>query len=112
MPGNGGSSFGIVALIYSLQFGFSLRTVMYFLVQVEGIFTSVERILEFSENIDQEPPWDQPLDKELEIQNWPGDKCTLELVSVCMRYLPHLPRALEGVSVAFAPYEKVGIVGR
>merc|ERR1719428_2622875 len=41
-----------------------------------------------------------------------GTKFTLEFVSVRIRYLPHLPRALDCMSAAFCPREKAGIVGR
>eukprot|EP00746_Dinoflagellata_sp_MGD_P144534 gnl/MRDRNA2_/MRDRNA2_77248_c0_seq2.p1 gnl/MRDRNA2_/MRDRNA2_77248_c0~~gnl/MRDRNA2_/MRDRNA2_77248_c0_seq2.p1 ORF type:complete len:607 (-),score=109.67 gnl/MRDRNA2_/MRDRNA2_77248_c0_seq2:409-2118(-) len=110
-PSQVSSSFGLVALIYTIEIRNALKWAVYFAVQVEGTFASVERCADFCE-IEQEPAWQLPPDANLEKQKWPGTNFTLEFVSVSIRYLPHLPRALDCMSVAFTPREKVGIVGR
>jgi len=111
-PGAGNSTFGAVALIYALQLGFSLKTVSYFLVQVEGVLASVERASEFTERLDQEPPRQLPNDAALVQAKWPGSEATLVFENVCVRYLPGMPRALDGLTMNLKAKEKVGIVGR
>jgi ABC-type multidrug transport system fused ATPase/permease subunit len=101
-----------VALIYVLQLGFSLKTVSYFLVQVEGVFASVERIMEYTKTLPQEPPRQLPDDAGFDESTWHAANCSLEFQEVCVRYMPHLPRALDGVSARLGAMEKVGIVGR
>lgn len=111
LPSVASSSFSLIALIYAVDLGNNMKWAVYFSVQVEGSMSSVERCADFC-LVDQEPPWNLPADTELKMQKWPGAKCTLEFVSVCIRYLPHLPRALDGLSASFEPYENIGIVGR
>ncbi|CAE8702037.1 unnamed protein product [Polarella glacialis] len=53
-----------------------------------------------------------PADSSLVQAKWPQDECSLVFEDVCVRYLPHLPRALDGFSVSLKAREKVGLVGR
>jgi ABC-type multidrug transport system fused ATPase/permease subunit len=101
-----------VSIVYALSLGFSLQTVSTFLVQVEGVFSSVERIQEFSENLEQEPSWAMLSDTAVRQSAWSDKGCDLVFDCVSVRYLPHLPRALDNVSFRIEPREKIGIVGR
>jgi len=112
MPDTESTTLGAVALIYAFQLGFSLKTVSYFLVQVEGSFASVERIQEFTQELAQEPAFKLASDENLAKAAWPGDNCFVEFVKVCVKYAPHLPRALDGVTAKFFAMENVGIIGR
>ncbi|CAE8624104.1 unnamed protein product [Polarella glacialis] len=53
-----------------------------------------------------------PADAALVQAKWPQDECSLVFEDVCVRYLPHLPRALDGFSVSLKDREKDGLVGR
>eukprot|EP00930_Biecheleria_cincta_P033436 TRINITY_DN23167_c0_g1_i3.p1 TRINITY_DN23167_c0_g1~~TRINITY_DN23167_c0_g1_i3.p1 ORF type:complete len:1287 (+),score=197.43 TRINITY_DN23167_c0_g1_i3:74-3934(+) len=101
-----------IALIYALDMGFHLRTLTFFLVQLEGSFASVERLQEFTEDLPQEAPTEMNKDQELIKSGWPGIGCELVFQDVCLRYLPHMPRALDNLSVSLHGREKVGLVGR
>lgn len=111
-PGSASTSMAAVALVFSLTCGESLTHFTSFLVQVEGSFASVERVKEFTEQLEQEPPWRMPLDATLESREWPGPEAGLVLEQVSVRYLPHMPRALNSVSFQLSAREKVGVVGR
>jgi ABC-type multidrug transport system fused ATPase/permease subunit len=67
---------------------------------------SVERIHSYLHRIPREARDGHSLDK-----TWPkqGD---VELKQVCLRYGPHMPLALDGVSFKLQPASKVGVVGR
>uniref|UniRef100_A0A7S4QNI1 ATP-dependent transporter ycf16 n=1 Tax=Alexandrium monilatum TaxID=311494 RepID=A0A7S4QNI1_9DINO len=112
MPAEESAAFDSVSVIYVLTLGETLKWVAYFLVQVEGVFSSVERIADFSEGLEQEPPWEQPADAALRKSGWPPEACELAFEGVSIRYLPHMPRALDGLSVQLRPGERLGIVGR
>mmetsp|Transcript_2532 Transcript_2532/g.7268 ORF Transcript_2532/g.7268 Transcript_2532/m.7268 type:complete len:1279 (+) Transcript_2532:108-3944(+) len=107
-------SVGGVAVIFALNSGTQLRFLVYFLVQVEGAFASVERIMKFTESFELEPPHRLPeIDAPLEAEGWP--KTTqggLTFEKVELRYRENLPLALDGFSAALTAEEKVGIVGR
>lgn len=112
-PGISGTvSLGSLSLVYALLLGFSLKSASFMAVQVEGVFASVERVMEFTENLEQEPAWKMPADLALAKEAWPSKDCTLEFQEVSVRYLPHMPRALDCVSFRLEMQEKVGIVGR
>jgi len=112
MPGDLGSPMAAVAVVYALQLGFHCKTLVYFLVQVEGTFASVERIFQFTKTAEQEPPRHMPTDESLERCGWPAKGARLVFEDVCLRYLPHLPPALDHLSATLVGGEKVGIVGR
>jgi len=106
------TSVAAVALVLSLSCGESLAFFMSFLVIVEGTFASVERIKEFTEQLEQEPPWHMAIDDMLETQRWPDAEANLVFERVSVRYMSHMPRALDNLSFCISPREKVGIVGR
>lgn len=91
---------------------FQLKTLVFFLVQVEGVFASAERVLEFTEELDQEPPWQLSSDAARKEKNWLGKDFQLTFKDVSIRYLPHMPRALDNLNLTLESREKVGIVGR
>lgn len=101
-----------ISLIYALDMGFHLRTLAFFLVQLEGSFASIERLQEFTEELPQEAPSELGKDQELLKNSWPGLGCDLVFQNVCLRYLPHMPPALDNFSASLHSREKVGLVGR
>lgn len=105
-------SIGAVAMVYSLNIGDTMRFASHFLVMVEGNMASVERLREVVEEDEEEPPTKLPADAALEEAQWPPGDADLVFEKVSVRYLPHMPRALDGLSCHMAPREKVGIVGR
>jgi len=109
---SGSSIFSGTSMIYALQLQISLQSLCLFLVQVEGSFASIERILEFTERLPQEPPRRMPSDSFLMKSAWPGNDFTLELKDVSVRYEAKLPLALDKFSAKIIAQEKVGIVGR
>lgn len=71
---------------------------------VESNFTSVERLQHFK-NVQQEAS------KEAKITAWPS-KGKVVFENVQLRYRPHLPLVLRGVSFSISPGQRVGLVGR
>lgn len=112
LPDSVSPSISTISMIYALQLGFSIQTMSSFLVMVEGVFTSVERIMEFSKDLEQEPPFNLLGDADVRQGPWSGHQCTLEFDCVSVRYLPHMPLALDSLSMQLAAHEKIGIVGR
>jgi ABC-type multidrug transport system fused ATPase/permease subunit len=110
--GSVSTSIAAASVVFSLSCGESLNFFTSFLVIVEGSFASVERVKEFSEQLEQEPPWRLPSDAYSEMQKWPGSDPELVFEGVSVRYLPHMPRALDSLSFRLAAREKLGIVGR
>lgn len=110
--GSASTSVAAASIVFSLSCGESLNFFTAFLVTVEGSFASVERVKEFAEQLEQEPPWRLPADAIEEMQKWPGSDPTLVFEGISVRYLPHMPRALDSLSLRLAPREKLGIVGR
>ena len=97
----------ILSYIISIQmtFGFLIRQI----AELENDMNSVERILHYSENIEQEPPHYIPERKPQ--APWPADG-HVEFRNVVLRYRPELPDVLRGFTMDVAPGEKIGIVGR
>ena len=70
---------------------------------------SVERVIHYAENIEQEPPHEIP---EMRPKApWPAEG-RIEIRDVFMKYRPGLPDVLRGLTMDVAPGEKIGIVGR
>ena len=70
---------------------------------------SVERIIHYTKNLEQEPPHEIP-DKKPK-GPWPSEG-HVEIKDVHLKYRPELPEVLRGLSMDVAPGEKIGIVGR
>lgn len=67
---------------------------------------SVERVLEYSENIAEEDTGTEKLREQ-----WPSEG-KVEFQSVSLRYSPEEPPVLKEISFTVQPREKIGIIGR
>jgi ABC-type multidrug transport system fused ATPase/permease subunit len=77
--------------------------------ELQARFLSVERILEYSEELVEEEPEGKVVIKPGE--DWPTiPQVTYE--SVSMRYQPDSPLVIKNLSFVLNPAEKIGIVGR
>ena len=96
-----------LSYIISIQqtFGFLVRQV----AELENDMNSVERILHYAKNLEQEPPHEIPEGKPH--APWPADG-RVQFTNVVLRYRPELPDVLRGLTMDVAPGEKIGIVGR
>ena len=70
---------------------------------------SVERIVYFACEIEQEPPHEIPEVKP--VAPWSSEG-KLEIKDAVLKYRPELPLVLKGVSMTVQGGEKIGIVGR
>lgn len=97
----------VLSYIISVQqaFGWLVRQI----AEVENDFNSVERIVHYAKQLEQEAPHQVP-DKKPPA-SWPADG-QIELKDVVLKYRPELPPVLKGLSLSVKPGEKVGIVGR
>ena len=87
------------------SFGWLVRQV----AELENDMNSVERVIYYGENLEQEPPQEIPERKPK--APWPAEG-RIEVKDVVLRYRPELPDVLRGLTMDVAPGEKVGIVGR
>lgn len=79
------------------------------LAEVENNMNSVERMVYYAQDVEQEAPYEIPSHKPP--ASWPAEG-KLELKDVSLSYRPGLPTVLKGISMNVRPGEKVGIVGR
>ncbi|CAL1716557.1 unnamed protein product [Somion occarium] len=77
--------------------------------EVENNMNSVERIVHYARQLEQEAPHEIPEAKPP--SPWPSEG-RVELKEVVLRYRPELPAVLRGLTMSVRPAEKVGIVGR
>ncbi|KAH9063931.1 ABC transporter [Lactarius vividus] len=98
-----------VALSYILSVQQSFGWMVRQLAEVENNMNSVERIVYYARDLEQEPPHEIP------DQNppapWPS-KGKLEINEAVLKYRPELPLVLKGLSMSVEGGEKIGIVGR
>jgi len=98
-----------VALSYIITiqqaFGMSVRQV----ATLENGMNSVERVIDYAKNLEQEPPHEIPERKPK--APWPAEG-RVEIKDVFLKYRPGLPDVLRGLTMDVAPGEKIGIVGR
>ncbi|CAE8665052.1 unnamed protein product [Polarella glacialis] len=104
-------SVAALSLIYCMQLSQYLRWAAFFLVQVESSLASVERSVEFTK-LAQEAPRQLPGDELRLAESWPGELPTVVFDNLQVRYRPHLPLVIRGLSAQLRPKEKVGVVGR
>ncbi|GLH12006.1 Multidrug resistance-associated protein 5 [Gryllus bimaculatus] len=92
---------------------FAVSTFVPFVMQLksemQARFTSVERILEYTEDLPEEAPVKLP--DTAPPTNWPWSGA-IQLHNVQLRYRPDLPLVLHGVTANVKGGEKIGVVGR
>jgi ABC-type multidrug transport system fused ATPase/permease subunit len=80
--------------------------------EIENNMNSVERMLHYAYNIEQEPPHDiEATDEPLKEANWPNEG-RVQIQSLTLSHRPGLDPALRDVTLEIKPGEKIGIVGR
>ena len=86
-------------------FGWMVRQI----AEVENNMNSVERIVYYARDLEQEPPHEVPERKPA--PSWPSEG-RLEIKDAVLKYRPELPVILKGLSMTVKGGEKIGIVGR
>ncbi|TFY58828.1 hypothetical protein EVJ58_g6166 [Rhodofomes roseus] len=102
------SQMGVVlSYIISVQqaFGWLVRQT----AEVENDFNSVERIIYYANELEQESPHHLP--DHTPPAPWPSAGA-IEFNEIVLKYRPELPAVIKGLSMSIRPGEKVGIVGR
>ena len=79
------------------------------LAEVENDMNSVERIVYYARDLEQEPPHD--VHERKPPAPWPSEG-KLEIKDAVLKYRPELPLVLKGLSLTVKGGEKIGIVGR
>jgi ABC-type multidrug transport system fused ATPase/permease subunit len=79
------------------------------LAEVENNMNSVERIVYYARDLEQEPPHEIPERKPA--ASWPSEG-KMEIKDGFLKYRPELPLILKGLSMTVTAGEKIGIVGR
>lgn len=77
--------------------------------EVENNMNSVERIVYYAQDIEQEAPHE--ISDKKPPPSWPAEG-RVELKNVVLSYRPELPAVLKGISMSVGAGEKIGIVGR
>lgn len=77
--------------------------------EVENDMNSVERIIHYATQIEQEAPYE--ISDKQPPKEWP-DRGGIEIRDMVMRYRPELPPVIKGISMDVRGGEKIGIVGR
>jgi ABC-type multidrug transport system fused ATPase/permease subunit len=96
-----------LAYILSVQQAFSWMVRQ--TAEVENNMNSVERMVYYGTEIEQEEPYELPDTKPP--PSWPSEG-KIELKDVVLSYRPELPSVLKGMSMTVNAGEKIGIVGR
>ncbi|KAF8342804.1 uncharacterized protein EI90DRAFT_3030312 [Cantharellus anzutake] len=101
-------SLAAIVIIQAGIFAEASRQLVKVLAQAELDFNSVERIKDYLE-LDQEAParCSPPPPA-----RWPSSHGGITFENLVIRYAPHLPPALKGVSFTIHSHEKIGVVGR
>ncbi|KAL4080959.1 ABC transporter [Scleroderma citrinum] len=97
----------LLSYILSVQSRFGWAILQF--AGVEKSMHSVERIVHYAEEIEQEAP--HYMDQVPIPADWPSEG-RIVLNDVVMKYRPELPPVLKGLSMTVVPGEKIGIVGR
>ncbi|CAB3994524.1 multidrug resistance-associated 5 isoform X1 [Paramuricea clavata] len=103
------AAMGGLAITYAIRMSGTLQFTVRLTAETEAIFTSVERLLHYIDNLKQEAPSSIPDKKPADV--WPA-KGSLSMVGLKMRYREGLPLVLKGITCNIKAEEKIGIVGR
>ncbi|XBW37008.1 hypothetical protein QEN19_002588 [Hanseniaspora menglaensis] len=103
------SSVGLL-LTYVLQLSLTLKELLFETTQIENYMNSVERLVEYSNNLPQEKAYEIP-ESDPDQSVWPL-KGGIEFKDCSMSYRPGLPLSLKNLTVSFKSGEKISIVGR
>ncbi|KAK2460902.1 hypothetical protein APHAL10511_007372 [Amanita phalloides] len=97
----------MLSYILSIQqaFGWLVRQS----AEVENNMNSVERVVYYATEIEEEAPHELPATKPA--PSWPAEG-QIELEKVFLAYRPGLPAVLKGITMSVNGGEKIGIVGR
>ncbi|KAF5012188.1 hypothetical protein FDECE_1743 [Fusarium decemcellulare] len=80
--------------------------------EIENNMNSVERLLHYASNIEQEPEHEvKNVDKGLKEKKWPHAG-QVQFQNLTLSHRPGLPPALKDITLDIKPGEKVGVVGR
>jgi len=99
-----------LAIVYSFELNALMKHGARMSAECEQKFSAVDRVLDYSENIEPEAPWRTEADKEIPA-GWPTAG-HVKFSDVTMRYRPTLDPALRNISFEVRGGEKVGICGR
>ncbi|CAI2362604.1 unnamed protein product [Moneuplotes crassus] len=91
---------------FSLEFSFTANVAIRFYGEVENMLTSSQRMMEYA-NLESEDELTKPNDP----VNFP-ETAEINFSNVHMRYQPHLPKVLKGLSYYVKEGQKIGIIGR
>lgn len=97
-----------LAVTYGVQLSKAQSYVIMFLCSVETNMISVERIMQYSRIASESPVI---IENCRPNSNWPS-RGTIDLTDLQVRYGPHLPLVLKGLTCTFPGGTKVGVVGR
>ncbi|KAK9089868.1 hypothetical protein Scep_028950 [Stephania cephalantha] len=97
-----------LAVTYGLNLNMLLVVVVWCLCHLENRIISVERILQYS-SIPSEPPL--AIEANKPDQGWPSNG-EIDIHDLQVRYAPHMPLVLRGLTCTFPGGMKTGIVGR
>jgi len=98
-----------LALNYIITVQQALGILVRQFTELEGDMNSVERVIHYAKNLEQESSHGIPEGKP-EVP-WPTEG-RIEIKNVFLKYRPESPDVLSGLSMDVAPGEKIGIVGR
>ncbi|XP_046853330.1 ATP-binding cassette sub-family C member 5-like isoform X2 [Xenia sp. Carnegie-2017] len=103
------AALGGLAITYAIRISGLLQFTVRLSAETEAIFTSVERVLHYIDNLKSEAPSSIP-DKTPD-EHWPS-MGSLSMTGVKMKYRENLPLVLKGITCNIKAQEKIGIVGR
>ncbi|XP_043692521.1 ABC transporter C family member 3-like isoform X1 [Telopea speciosissima] len=99
---------GVAGLAVTYGLRFSMHGVIWDLTMLENNIISVERLLQYA-YIPSEPPL--LVEENRPSHKWPSHG-KIDIVDLQVRYAPHLPLVLRGLTCTFPRGRKIGIVGR
>ncbi|XP_043694912.1 ABC transporter C family member 3-like [Telopea speciosissima] len=99
---------GVVGLAVTYGLDFSMHGVIWDFSSLENKIISVERIQQYT-YIPSEPPL--LVEEDRPDREWPSQG-TVDIVDLQVRYAPHLPLVLRGLTCTFLGGKKIGIIGR